>query len=274
MKDAPPPGRACDGSQLRPDALSAPAFQRALLGLLAATPGLAVHGLGPFRIRVFHQQTSYDVRLDELYKRYRHAVLDLPEAVEELKAAVGVPGSAVLARGPYPRLARAGDVPPSAWRKACPFDPDLALFFVRELPSGHIPLAASEVPDPPALVEAALANLRQRSFETPGDAEGEGAALCLRYQAGDGFDAARLLLPDLLGTMAGWLSGRLLAAVPCRDLLLVLGDGDPAVVAAARAEVTERYARDPYPLSPRWYTLTEGPEGPALCLLDEDSADG
>jgi hypothetical protein len=266
-------GTACDGSQLRPAALAAPAFQRALLGLLAATPGVTVHGLGPFRIRIFHQRSTYDVRLDELYKRYRHGLVEVPGVVDELKAAVGVPGSAVLARGPYPRLARLADVPPSAYRQACPFDPELALFFVRELPSGHIPLSDSELPDPAALAEAALAELRQRTLDTPGDADGEGAALCLRYQSGDGFDAARLLLPDLLGSMATLLSGRLLAAVPCRDLLLVLGDSDPAVVAAAKAEVAGRYAEDPYPISPRWYTLEEGPDGLAVCLLDEAGID-
>jgi hypothetical protein len=137
----------------------------------------------------------------------------------------------------------------------CPFDPELAVYFVHGLPSGHVPLLEAGAGGPAALWDEAIGQLRQLTLERPAEMAGEGGARVVRYAVGDGLDAARLLLPDLPEALAAWLSGRPLAAVPCRDLLLLVGDADEELLAGLRDEVAARYARDPYPLSPRWFRL-------------------
>jgi hypothetical protein len=243
----------CDPAALRTGGLGPAAFQRAVLTALAASPGLELAALGPFRIRAGVGGQAFEVRLDEAFRRYRHGQLEVAGAAEEVKAALGVPGAALAAAGPFPRLARRAALDPALAHSACPFDPELAVFYVRTLPSGHVPLRAGAVDDLAALHAAAEANLRAHTETLPIDADGDGPARILRSQAGDGLDAARLLLDDLVTALAGWVEGSLYLAVPCRDLLLAVGDADPAVLAAARAEAAERFEQDPWPLSPRWY---------------------
>ncbi len=253
----------CDGTLGAAD-LAPPAFQRAVLGQLVAVPDLAAASRGPFLIRVAFAGRSYDVRLDEMYKRYRHGDVTVSGAAEEIKAAVGVPGAAVRAAGPYPRLARRADLAPGLATWPCPFDNDLVVFFVRTLPVGHVPIPAQDVADGAALYGEALAQLRALTHATPGQADGEGAAMVLRYEAGDGLDAGRALLPDLMAAMADLVQGQPLVALPSRDLLVMVGNADADVVARARAMVAERHAQDPFPLSPRWYTVA--PDGDLSAL--------
>ncbi len=262
VSDATPESAACDGTRLRADGLAAPEFQRAVLASLAARPDLAPVSLGPFRVRVTYGQRAFEVRLDELFKRHRHGEVTPDDAAEEIKAALGVPGAAVRAAGPFPRLVPVADVPPGAHTLPCPFDPALAIFFVRTLPSGHVPLRSTDVADGSELWSRALANLRDLTLPLPVEADGEGPALVLRFATGDGLDAARALLGDLMLTMAGWVQGRAHVALPARDLLVMVGDADPAALAATRSWVAECHAHDPFPLSPRWYGVA--PNG-ALC---------
>jgi hypothetical protein len=260
---------ACDGSTLRADGLAAPAFQRAVLEDLATTDGLSARSLGPFRLRLGHLGRQLDVRLDELYKRHRHGELEPSGAAEEIRAALGLGGTAVHSAGPFPRLARPADLPPGAAWRPCPFDPELAVFLVRTLPSGHIPLDAAAAGNGDEAWDEALANLRRLTLDVPADADGPDEALVVRFRSGDGFDAARALLDDLVGALAGAVSGALRLAIPSRDLLLAAGADDPAWATSLAAEAAERFRRDPYALSPRWYTLAD--DG-SLVRLDPDPA--
>lgn len=246
---------SCDGTRLRADGLAAPAFQREILGLLAAHPDLEPASVGPFRARITCGWRAFDVRLDELFKRYRHGEVTPAAAAEEIKAALGVSGTAVQPAGPFPRLAPVAGVPAAARAVPCPFDPALAVFFVHTLPSGHVPLRRGDGAEDSTLWAQSVANLRALTLPLPVSAAGEGPRLLLRYEIGDGLDAARGLLPDLLATMAGWVHGRALAALPTRDLLVVIGDGDSAFVDQTRAWVAERHARDPFPVAPHWYVV-------------------
>jgi hypothetical protein len=253
-----------DGTEVGAPDLAPPAFQRGVLTELTAAAGVTAASRGPFRIRVTFATRTYDVRLDEMYKRYRGGDVTVAGAADEIKAALGVPGTSVRAAGPYPRLTRRSEVPDGIFALPCPFDADLAVTFVRTLPVGHVPVPATDVVDGAALYAEALDQLRTLTHTVPGTAHDEGAALVLYYEAGDGLDASRALLPDLLAAMADLVQGQPLVAIPARDLLLMIGDADPAVVAATRELARERFAGDPFPLSERWYTLAPAGELVAL----------
>lgn len=253
---------SCDGHCLSPDSLPAPQFQRRVLGLLAAVPGVQARSLGPFQIRTQHGEQRWDLRLDELFKRHRHGELTAEEAAREVEAAMRLPQAQDLAAGPFPRLARADALHPSTLRLPCPFDPDLAVFFVWELPHGHIPLTQVDLDRDQGgrladLVNGALAALSARTQDLPPLTQGEGDRLLLGYVSGDGFDAARALLPELLEALQGCLTGRLHLVIPSRDLFMALGDADPDFLAGAAAHARQLYAQaGDVRLSPRLYAWT------------------
>jgi len=240
--------------------LTAPAFQRAVLGALAAVEGLEVVAARPFVLQLAYSGARYTVRLDEHFKRHRHGEMDPGAAAEQVQAALGVPGAAALRDGPYPRLLRREALPEGAPSRPCPFDEELAEVLVWRLPLGHVPLGADELAawrpgqDPWTL---ARENLRERTERIGASGGGEGAGLVVRYHAGDGLDAAAVLLDDLLRAMAGWVSGRLHVAIPTRDDLLAFGDADRDLAGNVAAAVAEAFAASPDRLSPRVYALAD-----------------
>jgi hypothetical protein len=257
---------ACDpndahGHGLRPDALPGPAFQRGILQALLELPDVSAASAGPFRIQVGHGALQLQLRLDELFKRYRHAEIELVDAVEEIKAGLKLPGAAIEAAGPFPRLARPDRLDPAIYRETCPFDPQLCIFYVRELAHGHVPLLGAEVRGgwsgaPERLAREALANLAERNAEVPAEQRGEEAERTVGYASGDGFDAARLLLPGLAEAMDAWLPGRGHFGIPTRDLLMAVGDEDPEFLAGAGAHLRETYRHaGELALSEGWYVL-------------------
>ncbi len=243
---AAPTREACE-TALRPDGLDAPGFQRAVVAGLRAVDGLTVTGVRPFVVQLRYGDAPYTVQLDDVFKRYRHGELEPGDAVEEVKAALGVPGAAVEAAGPFPRLARHDAVAPGAFRLACPFDPALAVFFVRALPNGHIPLTQSDVErgwggDGAALMAEALAHLAERTQGVPADGFGDGDQLVVAWHVGDGLDAAAVLLASLLDALSEWVPGTLHVGIPARDLLLACGDADPAHLASIADDVARTFA--------------------------------
>lgn len=237
---------ACE-TRLRTEGLDAPGFQRAVVAGLRAIDDLTVTAVKPFVVHLRYAGSPYVVQLDDVFKRYRHGELEPDDAIEELKAALGVPGAAVTAAGPYPRLARRDAVVPGAFQLACPFDDRLVVFFVRALPNGHIPLTAADVErgwggDASALMAEALGHLATRTQGIPADGFGDGDALVVAWHVGDGLDAAAVLLAALLDALAEWLPGTLHVGIPARDVLLACGDADPAHLASIAADVAGTYA--------------------------------
>lgn len=259
------------GHGLRPDALPGPAFQRGILQALIELPEVSAASAGPFLIQVGHGALRLQIRLDELFKRYRHAEIELADAVEEIKAGLKLPGAAIEAAGPFPRLARPDRLDPAIYREACPFDPQLCVFYVRELPHGHVPLLTAEVRGawsgaPERLAQEALTNLAARNAEVPAEQRGEGAERTVGYASGDGFDATRLLLPGLAEAMDAWLPGRARFGIPSRDLLMAVGNEDPDFLAGAGAHLRETFQQaGDLALSESWYALDD--EG-RLTLLE------
>lgn len=231
-----------------------------MLVRLAAVEGLEIVAARPFVLDLGYAGARYTVRLDEPFKQHRHGRLAPDEAAEQVKAALGVPGAEVLRDGPYPRLMRRDALPEGAPSRPCAFDDELAVVLVWRLPLGHVPLGGDELaawPPGDDPWDAALGNLRARTERVGASGGGEGDGLVVRYAAGDGLDAAAILLPDLLAAMAGWVEGRLRVAIPTRDDLLAFGDADPELVGAVAAAAAEAFAASPDRLSPRVYALAD-----------------
>ncbi len=258
---------SCDpehGHGLRADALPAPQFQRRILSALDALDDVTARSLGPFRLQVEHAGKVFRLRIDEVFKNYRHERIEVDDAIEELKAAAGLPGAAMESSGPFPRLAPRGSLDPQIYSEACPFDEDLCVFYVRDLPHGHIPIFRDQVEEsragwgrPSALRAQASTALSIRSQQVPAEGKGKGLHAVIGFNSGDGFDAARALLPDLMQALDEWLPGRPLVAIPTRDVLMAVGDEDPAFLAEAREHVRRLYEESPERLSPRWYRIGE-----------------
>lgn len=246
---------------LRANALSAPAFQRAVLAALVADgSSLRVAEARPFRARIIYAGAAYEILLDEVFKRYRHGEIDPADAAEEIKAAIGVPGAQVERRGPFPILERRDATAPGAHVLPCPFDDTLSITHIWVVPSGHSPISRSEVEErwgDGTLHALAIDALRKRTEAVPALGEGEGDRLVISYQAGDGLDAAAILLPDLRAEMADWVSGAPRFAIPQRDVLILFGAADAEVVEHMRGVVAGMFehASPTTRLTPRIFGL-------------------
>jgi hypothetical protein len=208
-------------------------------------------------------------------KAYRHGELTVQGAVAEVAMAAGAPGADVLARdaglaqtsaaGPFPKLmsrSRMPALPPHAVLRPCSFDADLVIGYVRTLPHGQLPITLPEVaerwPQVDDLHAEALRELEAATTRDGLEGMGWGAELVMGYALGDGHDAARALLGELLEPVRAWLEGNVLVAIPCRDVLMAFGDADAGFVEEARAHIAELVRSDPQPLSARLYRLENG----------------
>lgn len=77
------------------------------------------------------------------------------------------------------------------------------------------------------LHEQALDNLRRRTLEqTDFLMAGEGDQRLFIFNSGDGYDATRMLLTDILAGWARELPGNLIIGIPNRDFLIAFSDAD------------------------------------------------
>ncbi|MBA3946262.1 MAG: DUF1444 family protein [Herpetosiphonaceae bacterium] len=104
--------------------------------------------------------------------------------------------------------------------------------------------------------QQALTNLRQRT--TPPRISGTGHHSLLIWASNDGYDATRLLLPELLQPFARQLGGNVVLGVPSRDLLLGFGDDDSIIFEHLAAQITEDATTGPFPLTDQLFTLRNG----------------
>lgn len=81
---------------------------------------------------------------------------------------------------------------------------------------------------------------------------------CVALQTGDGYDAARLLLPDFRTFLGKRLSKPFLAAIPNRGLLMAWAeDCQPAFHAYAEEKVLRSWAERPHPLTDDLFKVDE-----------------
>lgn len=82
----------------------------------------------------------------------------------------------------------------------------------------------------------------------------EGGRPMLIWNLEDGYDAARILLPERLNEFAEAVPGRLVLGVPHRSWLVAIGDADPELVSLVQKKVQQEHRGAPFPVSPYLYT--------------------
>lgn len=112
------------------------------------------------------------------------------------------------------------------------------------------------------LHETALANLIARSEQLPAHAaqDEDGKISLIIFQTMDGYDATRILLPNLHDRLREHLGSPFAAAIPNRDILLCLRSDD-ATLTHFRQQVRQDYRSMPHQITDRLFLVT--PDGVA-----------
>ena len=104
---------------------------------------------------------------------------------------------------------------------------------------------------PVELFEAALENLKEASRELPMAMFPE-PNLAIVIETKDGYDAARILIPDLREFVARKLGAPFYAGIPNRDFLIMWSQGASQVFQTfCRQKIAEDFGQQDHPLSPR-----------------------
>jgi uncharacterized protein YtpQ (UPF0354 family) len=82
----------------------------------------------------------------------------------------------------------------------------------------------------------------------------EGGRPMLIWNLQDGYDAARILLPERLNEFAEAVPGRLVLGVPHRNWFVAIGDEDPELLQFVQKRVQLEHRSAAFPVSPYLYT--------------------
>lgn len=109
------------------------------------------------------------------------------------------------------------------------------------------------------LHDLAVKNLLDRSAEMRGQTvEKDGEINVILFQSFDGYDASRILLPNLFDRLAPYLGGVFFAGVPNRDLLVCFRD-EAVVVDDVLPRIQKQYRSCPHQISDKVFAVT--PDG-------------
>ena len=109
------------------------------------------------------------------------------------------------------------------------------------------------------LHEHAIENLRQRTLEQVDYVTaGEGEQRIFIFNSGDGYDATRLLLTNVLAGWARELPGQLVIGIPNRDFLIAFSDTNPEILQAIAQQVQADAAAREYGVTDQLFTLIAG----------------
>ncbi|NWG21152.1 MAG: DUF1444 family protein [Chloroflexi bacterium] len=107
--------------------------------------------------------------------------------------------------------------------------------------------------------DLAIRNLRHRTDERVRyTSVGSGEQRLLIFNSGDGYDATRLLLTDILVDWARMVRGRLVIGIPNRDFLIALGDANPDILRSVAAQIQADATQREHALTDRLFTLVGG----------------
>jgi uncharacterized protein YtpQ (UPF0354 family) len=107
--------------------------------------------------------------------------------------------------------------------------------------------------------EQAIINLRRRTHEQVDYVTaGEGDQRLYIFNSGDGYDATRLLLGDVLATWARALPGNLVIGIPNRDFLIGFSDANPEILEQIAQQIQADAIGREYGLTEQLFTLESG----------------
>lgn len=105
----------------------------------------------------------------------------------------------------------------------------------------------------------AITNLHQRTIaQTNYVVAGEGDQRLFIFNSGDGYDATRLLLTDVLITWARQVPGNLVIGIPNRDFLIAFSDVNPDVLRGIALQIQADSAQREYGLTDQLFTFIGG----------------
>lgn len=212
--------------------------------------------------------------LEHFYNAYRRAPAQLESILESLEGAVR---SFAPDRGPqlwdeledriYPMLkpvemlaeVAERNLPQLIYR---PFMADMIVCYVIDEPDSvafvneeHLKVwGVMET----TLYTRAVDNLRTKTLK-PGTAQviGEGADMLFIYATLDGYDAARILLLDIMNEWAHIIPGRLVIGIPNRDFLIGFSDANPEVLHRLALRIAQDAQTLDYPLTDQLWTVVD-----------------
>ncbi len=251
-----------------------PEFTQAAAQHLAADPDVEVIGVDDLtlHLRVGGREASTD--LQSFYALYRSAPEQLPavwqalaEVLSEQYADRTEDDPGVLLQRVLPMLkpisllneVRTQDLPLLVYR---PLVGELMVTYVIDegqrvayLNEQHLQRwGVSET----TLWAHAITNLRRKPWQPEPGMIGKGAGALLIFSGRDGYDATRLLLPELFADFAARIPGMMVLAVPTRDFLIAFSDADRRIFMQVRTQVeTDAHAQE-HPLTGQLFTYRNG----------------
>lgn len=259
-----------DGALLDPEGFAALVEAR-----LRAEGGIEVQGREGLTLQVHIGQSDLAVSIHNFYNAYAQYPGQLETVLETLlrslsnyDAARTITSFDSLRERVYPMLkpitllvtVRERSLPMLVYR---PFLADLIITYVIEEPSSlayiseqHLErwgLAEHE------LHEQAMANLRRRTAERAEHTiTGEGPQRLVIFKAQDGFDATRLLLPDLFEAWRDQIPGNLVIGIPNRDFLIIFSDAEQTILTAVAHQIQREAAERAHGLTDQLFTIKNG----------------
>ena len=142
-----------------------------------------------------------------------------------------------------------------------PFGQTLAIGIVLDAERGYAYLREEDATrwnkSAQELLDIAIANLDEASRDMAMHASDGGDDKWVGIETKDGFDAARILLPNLRAFFESRLGSPFRFAVPNRDFLICWNTGaSPNFAGFAGAKVQDDFKTQPYPLSPGFFEVT------------------
>lgn len=259
-----------DGARLDPEG-----FAAAMEALLRATDDIEVRGREGLNLQLRVGKSDLALSLHNFYNAYASHPSQLEavagtllRSLRNYDSARAISSFDQLRERVYPMLkpiallvrVREGKLPMIVYR---PFLADLMITYVIEEPSSlayineqHLErwgLAEHE------LHEQAMANLRRRTAERGEQTiTGEGAQRLIIFNAQDGFDATRLLLPDQIEGYRRQLPGSMVIGIPNRDFLIIFSDADRTILTAVAHQIQREAAEKAHGLTDQLFTITGG----------------
>jgi hypothetical protein len=253
---------------------SAQEFTEAAAQVLAAQPEVEIVGIGALTLSLRVRGREVVGDLETFYHAYRVA----PEQLEQIWLSL----TDALLDQP---LDRSEDDPDLLLDRVLPMLKPLAL--LSDLRSQNLPLVAyrplvgelmvtyvidegqsvvyvnenhlaSWDVSEATLYRHALQNLRAKAWTPYPGVIGSGRSALLILNGRDGYDATRLLLPELFADFVARLPGTTVFGVPNRDFLIAFSDADQRVFSQVRAQIEVDARTQSHSLTDQLLTLVDG----------------